>query len=94
MAADEGLDEVVSEYRTYLQRFDDKVGPCEFGAYVKFRGKLVKKLGYDEFEPKWKESCELDRIYAGIMERGDTINDVMTKMLRERCAEFLLEKEI
>jgi len=86
--------DIVEEYRAYLQRFEDGVGACEFGAYAKHKGRLIKKLRYDEFEGKWREFLEVAKAYNEIMTRGDTINDVLVKILRERCDEFLLERTV
>jgi hypothetical protein len=91
--AEPGRD-LVEEYRLYLQRFDEQLGPCEFGAYAKHHGRLIKKLRYDEFEGKYREFEEVDRAYAQILERGDTINDVLVKILRERCDELVLERKV
>ncbi len=84
----------VEQYRLYLERFDGTLGPCEFGAYAKHKGRLIKKLRYDEFETKWREFCEVDRAYSQILERGDTINDVLVKLLRERSDELVLERKV
>ena len=87
-------EDLVEEYRRYLERFDQRLGPCEFGAFVKHQGRLIKKLRYDEFEAKWREFEEVDHAYAQILERGDTINDVLVKILRERCDELVLERKV
>jgi hypothetical protein len=92
--AEPGRDDLVEEYRRYLERFEEGLGPCEFGAYAKHHGRLIKKLRYDEFEAKWREFEEVDRAYAQILERGDTINDVLVKILRERCDELVLERKV
>ena len=92
--ASNGKKDLVEEYRTYLERFDGKVGPCEFGAYAKHEGKLIRKLRYDEFEARWSEFQDVDRVFTEIMERGDTINDALVKILRDGCAEFLLERKL
>ncbi|HKA87585.1 MAG TPA: hypothetical protein VKE22_07960 [Haliangiales bacterium] len=84
----------VTEYSAYLARFDETLGPCEFGAYAKFQGRLVKKLRYEEFETRWRDYQHALHAYAGILERGDTINDAVVKLLRERSDEFLLERPI
>jgi hypothetical protein len=81
----------VTEFREYLIRFEASAGPCEFGEFVKHRGRLVKKLNYDEFGDKWAEFVKLRDAYQGIFERGDTINDAMVRILRERAAELILD---
>jgi len=91
MAEDSG--DAVDEYRRYLERFDAKVGSSDFGAYAKHNGRLIKKLTYDEFETKLGEYHEVDRAYREILANGDTINDVLVKVLRERSDELLLDRK-
>jgi hypothetical protein len=86
--------DLVEEYRQYLQRFDERLGPCEFGAYAKHHGRLIRKLRYDEFEGKWNEFAEAEKAYAEILERGDTINDILVKILRERADELVLDRKL
>lgn len=85
---------LVAEYRAYLERFDEKLGSIEFGAYAKHQGRLIKKLRYDEFEPKLKELLEMQHAYGETIARGDTINDLVVRILRERCDELILERSI
>ena len=86
--------DMVEEYRAYLQRFEERLGPCEFGEYAKNQSRLIRKLRYDEFEAKMKEFREVDRAYGEILERGDTINDVLVKVLRERSDELVLDRKM
>jgi hypothetical protein len=86
--------DAVEEYRLYLQRFDDLLGPCELGAYMKHHNRLIRKLTYDEFEPRWRELAQIERAYEDVVERGDTINDVLMKVLRERRDELLVERRL
>ncbi len=83
--------DLVEEYRSYLERFESVAGPGEFGSFVKHDGRLIKKLRFDEFEPKYQEYVDVERAYTESVERGDTINDLVVKILRERCAELMLE---
>jgi len=85
---------MVEEYRSYLQRFEEQLGACDFGEYAKLRGRLIKKLRYDEFEQKYREFGEVTKAYGEILERGDTINDVLVKVLRERSDELVLERTL
>ena len=78
-------------YREYLTRFDRKLGAVEVGAFAKFEGKLIKKLAREDFEAAFLEYHEIaQRYYEGI-ERGDTMNDVVVKMLREKAAQLILD---
>lgn len=92
--AESGEADAVEEYRLYLERFDALVGTVEFGIYQKHKGRLIKKLTYDEFEEKLGEYREVDKAYAEILEHGDTINDVLVKVLRERSDELLIDRRL
>ena len=78
-------------YAAYVARFDQEVGAVAVGAYGKWRGRLVRKLAPDEFATKNGEFAKLDTTYRGIVARGDTINDAVVKLWRERRAELLIE---
>lgn len=83
--------DVVEEYRQYLERFDALFPGTEFGGYAKRGSRLIRKLRYEEFEPKWREYLQISKSYTGILERGDTINDVIVKLLRERSDELAID---
>jgi len=78
-------------YLDYLARFETEVGAVAVGAYGKFHGKLVRKLSAEEFAKRNDEFTTLDKTYRGIIERGDTINDAVVRMWRERRAELLID---
>ncbi|HEY3357157.1 MAG TPA: hypothetical protein VGQ83_28160 [Polyangia bacterium] len=81
----------VDDFREYLARFDAAAGPHDFGDFVKHCGRLVKKLTYDEFVERFDEFIRLKTAYEDIFQRGDTINDAMVRVLRERAAELMIE---
>jgi hypothetical protein len=87
MAEEDYLD----EYRGYLGRFEGVAGERDFGEFVKHRGRLVKKLTYDEFVARWTEYSKLKTAYDETFQRGDTINDAMVRILKERSAELMLD---
>ncbi len=78
-------------YLEYLGKFESAVGALAVGAYGKFQGKLVRKLSAEEFAQRHTEFATLDKTYRGILERGDTINDAVVRMWRERRAELLID---
>ena len=88
-------DDFVDDYKKYLQRFTAIAeGEVDFGAFVKHNGRLVKKMRYDEFKPKFEEYSSVAQTYFDSIERGDTINDVVVKLLRERANELVLESPV
>jgi hypothetical protein len=88
-----GLD-LRKEYGDYLARFDTEHGAIDFGGFVKHAGRLVKKRRFEEFEPLFREYFEVARQYFDSLERGDTINDLVVKLLRERASELLLRPPV
>jgi hypothetical protein len=78
-------------YLDYLARFEQHVGGLAVGAYGKWKGSLVRKLSAEEFATRNQEFTALDKTYRGILERGDTINDAVVRLWRERRAELLIE---
>jgi hypothetical protein len=81
-------------YQAYLERFQALIGQLPVGSFGKFKGRLIRKLPPDEFNKKHGEWATLSKTYKGILERGDTLNDAITKLLREREAELLLEEAV
>jgi hypothetical protein len=79
------------EYLAYLARFESTVGAIAVGAYGQFKGKMVRKLSPEEFARRHAEYMRLAKTYKEILARGDTINDALTKMVRERAIELVLE---
>ena len=79
-------------YLEYLAKFESRVGGLAVGAYGKFQGKLVRKLSAEEFAARRTEFVTLDQTYRGIVERGDTINDAVVRLWRERRAELLVDE--
>jgi hypothetical protein len=79
-----------AEYQGYLARFAAQVGEVEVGTFVKHGGRLVKKLRPDEFGPAFREYQTMTRHYAESLARGDTISDVIVRVMRQRAAELFL----
>jgi len=84
----------LEDFRAYLARFEGAAGEHDFGDFVKFHGRLVKKLTYDEFCPRWEEFVKMKSAYDETFTRGDTINDAMVRVLKERAAELMLDPPI
>lgn len=82
--------ELVKAFQDYLARFEEEIGPREFGDRATWERQFIKKLKYDEFTEKWKQFKEMEHTYNGIIERGDTINDMMLHALKECAAELLI----
>ncbi|MCA9678029.1 MAG: hypothetical protein H6709_05080 [Kofleriaceae bacterium] len=84
-------EDLASEYDSYLQRFDAQVGEqVDVGAFAKFKGKLIKKLDAAEFAETYREYHELAGHYFESIDRGDTINDAIVKIVREAAAKLVL----
>ena len=84
------IEDLPSRYSEYLARFSEQIGEYEVGRFAKHAGKLIKKLTFEEFTPAYLEYTEVIDAYRQSVERGDTINDVVVKVLRERAAALVL----
>ena len=85
------LADLPARYHEYLDRFMTELGDVKVGEYSKFDSKLIKKLSFEEFTPAYLEYEEIVKRYAESLERGDTINDVVLRLMRERCANLVLK---
>jgi hypothetical protein len=79
-----------ASYREYVARWEAEIGPSEVGTFAKFSGRLIKKMSEDEFEPVHREYESLSERYFQSVERGDTVNDVVVRLLRDRAATLVL----
>ncbi|HUJ58422.1 MAG TPA: hypothetical protein VLX92_08015 [Kofleriaceae bacterium] len=85
------IDDLPDRYHAYLERFAREIGEVAVGSFAKFRGKLIKKLSFEEFTPAFIEYTEIAERYAEGLANGDTINDVVLKVLRDQAAKLVLE---
>ena len=74
------------DYLTYLARWEKEVGANEIGSFVKFSGRLIKKMSEEEFAVVHQEYETLAKRYLESVQRGDTVNDVVVRLLRDRAA--------
>ena len=85
------IEDLPGRYDEYLTRCTSKLGELAAGAFVKFSGKLIKGLTFEEFTPAYLEYTELLERYTESLERGDTINDLVLRMVREKAAGLVLD---
>ena len=85
------LEDLPARYHEYLERFASKVGKHEVGAFAKWNSKLIKKLSFEEFTPAYLEYTELSDKYYESLDRGDTINDVVLRVIRDKAATLVLD---
>jgi len=85
------MDDLPGKYHEYLERFTREVGEVAVGAFAKFNGKLIKKLSFEEFTPAFIEFMEMAERYHDSLERGDTINDVVMRVLKDQASQLVLK---
>lgn len=85
------VEDLPTRYHQYLERFTREIGEVAVGGFAKFRGKLIKKLTFEEFTPAYIEYIEMHDRYEDSVDRGDTINDVVIKVLRDLAANLVLK---
>jgi hypothetical protein len=84
------VEDLPARYHDYLERFAREVGDFQVGTFAKHAGRLIKKLSFEEFTPAFIEYTEIAEAYRAAVERGDTINDIVLKVLREQSAALVL----
>ncbi|HEY5950804.1 MAG TPA: hypothetical protein VIV40_35170 [Kofleriaceae bacterium] len=84
------IEDLADRYHEYLERWTREAGDVPVGTFAKFSGKLVKKLSFEEFTPILVEYAEMATRYQESVDRGDTINDVVLKVLRDQAAQLML----
>jgi hypothetical protein len=85
------IEDLPQRYHEYLDRFMTEIGDVKVGAFAKYNSKLIKKLSFEEFTPAYIEYQELVARYTDSLDRGDTINDVVLKILREKAAGLVMK---
>lgn len=83
-------DDLREEYVQYLERFTAQVGEVEVGSFAKYKGKLIQKMDFDEFRETHSEYHALAAHYLQSMDRGDTINDVIVRSIRDAAAKLVI----
>jgi hypothetical protein len=84
------IEDLPGRYHEYLERFAKELGELPAGAFAKFSGRLIKKLTFEEFTPAYLEYAEMCAQYDESVTRGDTINDIVLRILREKAANLVL----
>jgi hypothetical protein len=85
------IEDLPGRYAEYLDRFAREIGDVKPGAFAKYAGRLIKKLSFEEFTPAYIEYTEILERYEESLDRGDTINDLVLKLLREQSANLVLK---
>ncbi len=84
------IEDLADRYHAYLERWKRQAGDVPLGTFTKFSGKLIKKLSFEEFTPVLIEYVEMATRYQESIDRGDTINDIVLKVLRDQAAQLML----
>jgi hypothetical protein len=84
------LDDLPALYAEYLARFASEIGDVKPGAFAKYGGRLIQKRSFEEFSLAYLEHTDLLARYRDSLERGDTVDDLVIKLLREQTAGLVL----
>jgi hypothetical protein len=85
------IEDLADRYHQYLERWKREAPDVAVGSFTKFAGKLIKKLTFEEFSPVLLEYLEMCAAYQESVDRGDTINDVVLKVMRDQAAQLMLK---
>jgi hypothetical protein len=84
------LDDLPGRYAEYLERLTQEVGDIEVGEFAKYAGRLIHKMSFPEFTSTYTEYTELLARYHESLERGDTVDDLVLKLLREQSTNLAM----
>lgn len=84
------LDDLPARYTEYLDRFTREVGDVKFGEFVQYEGRAIRMLTFEEFSRELTEYTELQVRYQDSLARGDTVDDLMLKLMRQQAANLVL----
>jgi hypothetical protein len=84
-----GLDDLPGRYTEYLERFTRELGDVKYGEFTQYAGRAIRMLSFDEFAQTYSEYAELIARYQDSLERGDTVDDLMLKLMREQSAHLV-----
>ena len=86
--------DLLGRYHEYLERFAGELGAVEVGAFAKFGGRLIKKLTLDEFKTAFVDYTDIADRYYDSLDRGDTIDNVIVRVLRDKAANLVLKPPV
>lgn len=81
--------DLVDIYRRYLTKFEELFGGVGFDETVRYKGKLIRKLRYDDFVTKWNEFKKIEVYLKEVMTKGATLNDEVNRTYAELSATVL-----
>jgi hypothetical protein len=84
------LDDLPARYTEYLDRLAQEVGDLEVGEFAKYAGRLIHKMSFEEFTEAYTAYAEVLARYGESLERGDTVDDLVLKLLREQSANLAM----
>lgn len=84
----------VATHDDYLRRLEAAVGPVAPGEFRKHQGRLIQRLEPDAYAASYREYMELASAYLEGVDRGDTINDITVKLIRDLAAQLVLPSPV
>ena len=73
-------------YKHYIRRSEKLFGALDVGQPAHHRGRLIQKLGYEDFVEKWNEFKKLESYLCTVMSTGATLNDDLYRRYLELSA--------
>ena len=84
------LDDLQTHYAEYVERLTRAVGDIGVGDFATHAGRLIHKMSLDEFTEAFTEYNDLLARHRESLARGDTVDDLVLKLLREHAANLLM----
>jgi len=85
-------DEPDDLYETYTAKFDSQLGPLDVGQFARWQRTLVQRLGREEFEERWLEFKDYEKVYRTLIETGATVTNALYDEIEDKATQLLLQE--
>ena len=79
-------------YRIYVRKFDKDLGRLEPGQFARWQRTLVERLDRDDFEARWREFKDYEKVYKTLIEDGATVTNALYDEIKEKATQLLLQE--
>ena len=88
------MSDTEAPYTDYETRFLRLVGDIQAGQYGQFRGRLVRKLGPEQFAEHASEYTRLGEQFIQAVESGATLSERLTAEIRAAEVSLVVEQSL
>ena len=85
-------DDLADLYATYERKIEAQLGKLEAGQFARWQRTLVQRLGREEFEERWLEFKDYEKVYRTLIETGATVTNALYDEIEDKATQLLLQE--